>query len=126
MDSRMTKKLAVGVLKMAIDKRNPEKGLLHHSDQRSQYASVEFQDTLSGLNISCSMSRKGNRYDSAVVERFFHMLKVECLKGRIYETRKQARAELFEYMEVFYNRKRLHPYLGYKSPVEFREMQNTA
>jgi putative transposase len=126
MDSRMTKKLAVGALKMAIDKRNPDKGLLHHSDQGSQYASVEFQDTLSGRNISCSMSRKGNCYDNAVVESFFHTLKVEGVQGRIFETRKQARAELFEYIEVFYNRKRLHSYLGYKSPVEFREIQNAA
>ena len=72
------------------------------------------------------MSRKGNCYDNAVVESFFHSLKVECVHNKNYETRKEARADLFEYIEVFYNRKRLHSYLGYRSPVEFRELQNAA
>jgi putative transposase len=126
MNSRMTRKLAVDALTMAIDRRNPEEGLLHHSDRGSQYASVEFQEILANRNITCSMSRKGNCYDNAVVESFFHSLKVECVHNKNYETRKEARADLFEYIEVFYNRKRLHSYLGYRSPVEFRELQNAA
>lgn len=126
MGSRMTRQLVVDALAMAIDNRSLEDGLLHHSDRGSQYASVEFQEILADRNISCSMSRKGNCYDNAVVESFFHTLKVECVHRKTYETRKQAKADLFEYIEVFYNRKRLHSYLGYRSPVEFRELQNAA
>lgn len=126
MDSRMTRKLVVDALNMAVDGKSPESGLLYHSDRGSQYASVEFQEILADQNISCSMSRKGNCYDNAVAESFFHTLKVECVHRKIYETRKQAKSDLFEYIEVFYNRKRLHSYIGYRSPVEFRELQNAA
>jgi putative transposase len=126
MGSRMTRQLVVDTLAMAIDNRSPEDGLLHHSDRGSQYASVELQEILADQNISCSMSRKENCYDNAVAESFFHTLKVECVHRKIYETRKQAKSDLFEYIEVFYNRKRLHSYLGYRGPVEFRELQNAA
>jgi len=117
----MTRKFVVEALVMAIDSRNPESGLLHHSDRGSQYGGLEFQEILARRNISCSMSRKENCYHNATVESFFHTFKVECVHNKIYETRKQAKEDLFEYIEVFYNRKQLHSYLGYRSPAEFRE-----
>ena len=111
---------------MAIGDSSPENGLLHHSDRGSQNASIEFQELLARQNISCSMIRKRNYYYNAVVEKFFHTLKIECVYNKIYETRKQAKSDLFEYIEIFYNRKRLHFYLEYQSPFKFRELQNVA
>jgi putative transposase len=124
MDSRMTRKSFVGTLSMAVDKRNPDNGLLLHSDRKNQYAGAGFQWILSHRNISYSKSRKGHCYDNEVVESFFHRLKVECVHNKTYETSKQSKANLFKYIEVFYSRKRLNSYLGYQSPTEFRELQN--
>ena len=110
---------------MAIERRSPAPGLIHHSDRGVQYAASAFQASLEQHGIVCSMSGKGNCYDNAVKESFFHTLKTELCAHEHYRTREQARASVFEYIEVFYNRKRLHSTLGYLSPSDF-ESQHAA
>lgn len=122
MQKRMTEDLAVNALKMAVDQRKPEGRLIHHSDQGSQYASDSFREELKGHHITPSMSRKGNCYDNAVVESFFKSLKAEIPKEDRSKTREETRSRIFEYIEVFYNRKRLHSTLGYQSPVEYERI----
>jgi putative transposase len=112
-------------LQMAIDSRSPPAGLVHHSDRGAQYAAYAFQDQLERNGMVCSMSRKGNCYDNAVQESFFHTLKTELCDHEHYRTRDQARSSVFEYIEGFYNRTRLHSTLGYCSPAEF-EAQRVA
>jgi len=90
-----------------------------------QYASNEFQALLKAHAIQCSMSRKGDCWDNAVAESFFHTLKVELIHGKIYDTRQEAKMDIFDYIEIFYNRKHRHSYLGYLSPVDF-EKKNAA
>ena len=119
MSPSMPASLVVDALKMAIDGRSPPPGLLHHSDRGVQYAAHAFQGLLEQHGIVCSMSRKGNCYDNAVKESFFHTLKTELCDHEHYKTRAQARASVFEFIEVFYNRQRLHSTLGYLSPIEF-------
>ena len=92
---------------------------MHHSDRGSQYTSHAFQDLLREENITCSMSRKGNCYDNAVMESFFASLKKELVHQRDYQTRSEARQSIFEYIEVFYNQVRLHSSLGYVSPAAY-------
>jgi putative transposase len=111
--------LVLGALEMALEGRQPPKGLIHHSDRGSQYASTEYRQALASRGIQCSMSRKGNCWDNAVVESFFGTLKSELVYRTHFATRHQARLELFEYIEVFYNRKRRHSSLGYLSPWEY-------
>ena len=111
--------LVLGALDMALKSRKPPRGLLHHSDRGSQYASADYQRALEQRAIRCSMSRKGNCWDNAVVESFFSSLKRELVHEADFTTREQATAALFEYIEVFYNRKRRHSSLGYLSPVEY-------
>ena len=106
---------------MAIDARQPEGALIHHSDRGAQYTSDDFRDALAKQGIECSMSSSGNRYDNAVVESFFGLLKRERVNRVRYRTRDEARADVFDYIEVFYNRKRRHGYLGNISPVDFEE-----
>ena len=106
-------------LGMALEQRRPTAGLLAHSDRGSQYASADHQELLAKHGIRCSMSRKGDCWDNAVVESFFATLKTELLDQEIFRTRAQARAEIFEYIEVWYNRQRRHSTLGYVSPAEF-------
>lgn len=103
---------------MALLQRQPDKGLLHHSDQGSQYTSETYQQILRNHHCSVSMSRVGNCYDNAAIESFFGTLKTECAHQR-YATRAQARTALFEYIEAWYNPRRLHSALDYASPVEF-------
>ena len=110
-------------LLMALARRHPQAGLLHHSDRGSQYTSASYQALLTGEGIQVSMSRKGNCYDNAVMESFFGSLKGEWTDRRSYSTRREARHSLFEYMEVFYNRQRRHSSLGYLSPVRYEEQQ---
>ena len=105
-------------LHMALLERQPKPGLLHHSDQGSQYTSAAYLDCLSRVPAQISMSRTGNCYDNAVAESFFSTLKTECVPGP-FLTHAQARTTLFEYMEVWYNRQRIHSTLGYHSPVDF-------
>jgi transposase InsO family protein len=111
--------LVLGALDMALKSRKPPRGLLHHSDRGSQYASADYQRALEQRGIRCSMSRKGNCWDNAVVESFFSSLKMELVHEADFATREQASSALFEYIEVFYNRKRRHSSLGYLSPVEY-------
>ena len=120
MDARMTKNLVLSALRMGLERRRPEDGqLLHHSDRGSQYASEAYQQLLRAENITCSMSRKGNCWDNAMMESFFATLKKERVHQQRYATRAEARASVFDYIEIFYNRQRRHSALGYVSPAEF-------
>jgi len=121
MAENMKTSLVNNALKMAIAKRGPLKGLIWHTDRGSQYASYEHKDLLQKHGIIQSMSRKGNCWDNAVAESFFHSLKTELIYREIFETRAQANQAIFEYIEVFYNRQRMHSANGNLSPVEFEE-----
>lgn len=123
MGSHVTDLLTRQALQMALLRRQPAQGLLHHSDRGGQYASIAYQTTLAAAGIVQSMSQSGNPYDNAVQESFFSRLKNELLHHRTFATRQQARSEIFEYIEVFYNRQRLHSALGYRSPFEFEALQ---
>ena len=117
----MTADLVNDALMMAVWKRQPAAGLVVHSDRGSQYASERYQSTLIEHGFICSMSRKGNCWDNAPSESFFHTLKTELIHHRRYLTREEAKQEIFEYIEVFYNRKRRHSTLGYQSPLDFEQ-----
>jgi len=119
MQSTMTAQLVLDALVMALWRRGKPTELLHHSDQGSQYASHAFQEKLTEYGMICSMSRKGNCWDNAPSESWFNSLKNERVHGTRYETREEAIADLFAYIEVFYNRSRRHSTLGYKSPTQF-------
>ena len=119
MNDKLEKKLAIDALLMALRRRKPTGGILHHSDRGSQYASREYQTLLHAAGISSSMSRKANCWDNAVVESFFSTLKREWVHGKRYKTRSEARTDIFYYIETWYNRKRRHSTLGYLSPTEF-------
>lgn len=125
MDRWLTRQLALDALIMALGNGCPQPGLIHHSDQGVQYASREFQALLKARGMRCSMSRKGDCWDNAVAESFFHTLKVELIRGTLYATRQEARTAIFEYIEVFYNRQRRHSHLGHLSPEDF-EKKNVA
>lgn len=116
---RMTADIVVEALTMAWFRRKPAPGLMHHSDRGSQYASLAFQARLAEYGMVCSMSRKGNCWDNAPTESFFNSLKNERVHGTRYPTRNEAITDLFEYIEVFYNRSRRHSTLRSKSPVQF-------
>ena len=126
MADNMRTPLVNDALIMAIWKRKPKKGLLWHTDRGSQYASVEHRKLLKRYGIKQSMSRKGNCWDNAVSESFFHTLKTECVNHEHYATREEARKSIFDYIEVFYNRQRLHSSNGYLSPVEFEKQLKAA
>jgi transposase InsO family protein len=119
MDRSMESRLVVDALEMAIRRRRPEAGLLAHSDRGSQYASEHYQRVLRGEGIVCSMSEAGQCWDNAPMESFFGRLKCELEPGQTFATRDQARAAIFEYLEVFCNRVRRHSSLGFLSPEEF-------
>ena len=122
MSHRMTEQLTLDALTHAINRRQPSDGLLHHSDRGSQYASKNYQKLLEQHQITCSMSRKGNCWDNAVMESFFATLKTELIYHERFLTRDDAKLKIFDYIELFYNRKRRHSTLGYKSPIEFEMM----
>lgn len=124
MASTMHTELIANALMMAIGRRQPSADLMHHSDRGSQYASQYYQELLKESGITVSMSRKGNCWDNAVMERFFGSLKSERTDGITYLTRQQARNDVIEYIEMFYNADRLHSTLGYVSPVVFEKQQN--
>ena len=109
--------VTITALEMALKRRGPDLGLLHHSDRGCTYASADYQAVLEAHGLVCSMSRRGNCYDNAVMEAFFSSLKSE-LADR-FESRDDARRELFEYIEVFYNQRRRHSTIGYLSPAAF-------
>jgi putative transposase len=119
MDKGLGAELAVKALQMALLARRPIVGLLLHSDRGVQYCANAFRVLTGERGIVQSMSRKGDCWDNACAETFFASLKTELVDGRIFHTREQARREIFEYIEVFYNRRRLHSYLGYVTPAEF-------
>ena len=116
---RMTTDIVTDALTMAWFRKRPAPGLMHHSDRGSQYASHAFQDKLKEFGMICSMSRKGNCWDNAPTESWFNSFKNERVHGVRYETHANIKSAAFEYIEVFYNRKRLHSTLGYKSPTDF-------
>lgn len=120
---RITKDLVLDALRMALGRRRPDREgrLLHHSDRGSQYASAAFQQLLRDENITCSMSRKGNCWDNAMMESFFATLKKERIHLEEYATRAEARTSVFDYIERFYNRLRRHSALGYVSPEDFEQ-----
>jgi transposase InsO family protein len=120
---RITRELTLTALEMALVRRRPLRGLVHHSDRGSQYASGDYQAVLAAEGIVCSMSRRGNCWDNAVAESFFATLKVELVHDASWATRQTARAELFEYIEVFYNGQRRHSSLGYLSPRAFERQR---
>ncbi len=103
-------------LQMALQQRQPAAGLVHHSDRGSEYASKTYQEMLKQHGIQISMSKKGDCYDNAMVESFWGTLKEECIGRKTYQTRKEAKLAIFDYIEIFYNRKRKHSSLGYMSP----------
>ena len=117
----MHAKIVVDALQMAIDQRSPAADLVHHSDRGSQYASAVFRNLLNDHGLLASMSRKGNCYDNAAMESFFHSLKTELVSHEYYQSHVDARASLFDYIEAFYNRERLHSTLGYLSPNAFEK-----
>ena len=122
LNNRMSKKLIMDALLMAIWRRRPVLGLIFHSDRGSQYCSHAFQKMLKTHGMVSSMSRKGNCWDNAVAESFFGSLKTERVFFSNYATREEARGDIIDYIEMFYNSNRRHSYLGYLSPKEFEEL----
>jgi transposase InsO family protein len=123
-DRRMKKALVIRALMMAVNLRKPPAGLIHHSDRGSQYASHDYQKLLRQHGLICSMSRAGNCWDNAPVERFFGSLKREWTGDRLYRTRQEAIADVREYVAVYYNSKRLHSTLGYTTPMNYEKNLN--
>jgi putative transposase len=120
----MKKALVIRALMMAINLRHPPPGLLHHSDRGSQYASDAYQKLLKQYGMIPSMSRKGNCWDNAPVERFFSSLKREWTGNQLYKTREDAIADVREYVAVYYNSKRLHSTLDYMTPMDYEKTLN--
>ena len=121
MNSRMKAGLVCDALRMAIWRRRPDEGLIHHSDRGSQYASRDFRTLLKVHGIKGSMSRKGDCWDNAVVESFFGSLKQERVQWRSYQSRYEAQQDVLEYISMWYNSERLHSYLGYMSPNDYEQ-----
>ena len=119
MQPHMQASLVTDALRMAWFRRSPDAGVIFHSDRGSQYCGHEFQAALAGYEMKSSMSRKGDCWDNAPTESFFNSLKNERVHGTRYSTRAEAMADLFDYIEPFYNRKRRHSTLGYASPQDF-------
>ena len=121
MSSQMTAQLVTDAMLMAIWRRGPKQALLHHSDQGSQYTSEQFQKLLGAHGVTCSMSRSGDCWDNAAMESFFSSLKIERVYRNTYRTRDEAKADVFDYIERFYNLRRRHSTLGYLSPADFEQ-----
>jgi len=119
-------KVCLDALRDALQARHPAPGLIHHSDRGTQYASTEYRELLRQHGLVCSMSRRANCWDNACAESFFSTLKTELVRGRVFQTHAQAKLALFEYIEGFYNRKRLHSSIGYCSPVDFEDRMRAA
>lgn len=125
MGDRLQRDLVMDAFKQAVQRRRPEPGLILHSDRGVQYACSDFRELLAGQSVTQSMSGKGNCYDNAVSESFFKTLKTELIYFSRFQTRAEAKSEIFEYIEVFYNRQRRHSSLGYRSPAEFERKHQT-
>jgi putative transposase len=126
MQSQMTAQLVTDALMMAVWRRGRPEAVMHHSDRGSQYTSDRFQRLLGELGITCSMSRSGNCWDNSAMESFFKSLKTERTDGKVYHTRAEAKADVFDYMERFYNNKRRHSTIGYVSPIQFERQMELA
>jgi hypothetical protein len=126
MSATMTAQLVTDALVMAIWRRGKRDALLHHSDRGSQYTSEQFQRLMADHGVVCSMSRSGNVWDSAATESFFSSLKTERTARKLYRTRDEAKADVFDYIERFYNPKRRHSRIGYMSPMEFESQAGLA
>ena len=126
MSDTMTAQLVTDALIMAIWRRGKPDALLHHSDQGSQYTSEQFQRLMADNGVTCSMSRSGNVWDNAAMESFFSSLKTERIGKKVYRTRGQAKADVFDYVECFYNPTRRHSTLGYLSPIDFEREAGVA
>lgn len=126
MANHMRAELVCNALLMAKAKSPDMAGCIHHSDRGVQYCSDAFQTLLKSNGVIPSMSRKGNCWDNAVAESFFHSLKTECIENKIYANQEEAKHEIFDYIEVFYNKRRRHSFLGYTSPLEFEKMSLAA
>lgn len=126
MRDTMTAQLVTDALIMAIWRRGKPDALLHHSDQGSQYTSEQFQRLMADNGVTCSMSRSGNVWDNAAMESFFSSLKTERIGKKVYRTRAQAKADVFDYIECFYNPTRRHSTLGYLSPIDFEREAGVA
>jgi putative transposase len=124
MSWRIDTELVLNAWKMALCHRKPAGELLFHSDRGVQYASAEFRENLARAGVTASMSRKANCYDNATMESFWSTLKIELIYRRMFASREQAKREIFDYIEVFYNRRRAHSALGYRSPEQFEQEQN--
>lgn len=124
-DNQMRADLVVDALEMAVTRRRPDPGLIHHSDRGSQYTALIFNRRCKLAGINVSMGSKGCAYDNAVAEPFFSSLKKDLIYRRTWPTRAEARAAIFEHIEVFYNRKRRHSTLGMLSPEEFEKMSTS-
>ncbi len=123
MQDSMTSPLVADALMMAVWRRGKPAALLHHSDQGSQYTSEHFQQLLKEQGITCSMSRAGEVWDNSAMESFFSSLKTERTARKVYRSREQARADVFDYIERFYNPTRRHSTMGYVSPIDFEKAQ---
>jgi putative transposase len=123
MQDSMTSQLVADALMMAVWRRGKPMAVLHHSDQGSQYTSKQFQDLLKEHGITCSMSRAGEVWDNSAMESFFSSMKTERIARKVYRSREQARADVFDYIERFYNPRRRHSTLGYVSPIQFEKAQ---
>ena len=126
MQADMTAQLVTDALIMAIWRRGKSDALLHHSDQGSQYTSEQFQRLMADSGVTCSMSRSGNCWDNAAMESFFSSLKTERVGRKVYRSRDKARADVFDYIERFYNPTRRHSTIGYKSPIDFEREAGVA
>jgi putative transposase len=126
MQSTMTSDIVIKTMIMALWRRPRATDVVVHTDQGSQYASGDYRDFFSAHNLKPSMSRRGHCLDNAVAESFFHSLKTERVKRKVCATRSEARADLFDYIEMFYSPKRLHSHLGYVSPDEYENTYSEA
>ena len=126
MSAAMAAQLVTDALVMAVWRRDKPDALLHHSDRGSQYTREQFQRLMADHGVVCSMSRSGNVWDNAAMESFFSSLKTEHTAGKLYRTRDEAKADVFDYIERFYNPKRRHSRIGYMSPVEFEKQAGLA
>jgi putative transposase len=126
MGESLEAELSITALRMALGRRQPQPGLLHHTDRGVQYAATDYRELLAAHQITASMSRRANCYDNAVAESFFATLRWELLDRHQWTTRAEARTAIFEYIEVWYNRHRRHSTLGYLSPVQFEQRLRSA
>ena len=125
MQSSMATQLVSDAMLMAIWRRRPSAQLLHHSDRGSQYSSDQFQQLLAEHGVICSMSRSGNCWDNAAMESFFSTLKTERTSRKVYRTRDEARSDVFDYIERFYNQRRRHSTLDYLSPLDYEAQRRS-